>query len=193
MLSQLLAVSATLPTDAAPAHLVVDALSGAAEVQSPPTSHSPPHPHDAAAAQTVAPNFVGLSIEVPSVMGMIGTADAPRHSLAQALKNLAALTPGPHAGPILRLGGNSADSSCWHTASSGGHCVAKRGGVTKSVPCCSYNITDRDLQAYSAFAKIAPNTSFVIGELNPGLAHGVPKIVWLYESWSTARAFPSLG
>lgn len=113
-------------------------------------------------SRTIAPNFVGLSIEVPSVMGMIGTANAPRHALAQALRNMADLTAGPHAGPILRLGGNSADSSCWHTVSSGGTCTRTRDHVTTSFPCCAYNITEKDLDAYAAFAKIAPNITYVI-------------------------------
>jgi hypothetical protein len=122
--------------------------------------------HEAAAAAaksgTIAPNFVGLSIEVPSVLGMIGTASAPRHALAQALKNMAELTAGPHPGPILRLGGNSADSSCWHTVNSGGTCTRTRDHVKTSSPCCAYNITEKDLEAYAEFAKIAPNISYVI-------------------------------
>jgi hypothetical protein len=46
--------------------------------------------------------------------------------MANALRNFYELTPGPHAGPVLRLGGNSADTSCFNDHRSG----------------CNYTITD---------------------------------------------------
>lgn len=45
-----------------------------------------------------------------------------------------------HPGPVLRLGGNSADESCFNDD---GHAVSSL---------CHYNITSRDLNAYRAFA-----------------------------------------
>ena len=81
----------------------------------------------------VAPNFVSFSIEISSVLKMIGS-DGRCASLAQAYRNLARLTPGSHAGPVLRLGGNSADSSCY--------------GVNASSK-CRYEITENDLQVSS--------------------------------------------
>ena len=101
---------------------------------------------------SVAPNFVGLSIEVGSVLKMMGS-DGSRASFAQALRNLHALTPGAHAGPVLRLGGNSADDSCF-------------GGGGGSAALCKYNISAAgDLAAYRAFAASTAadaNVSYVI-------------------------------
>ena len=65
-----------------------------------------------AGSDPVPPNFVGLSIEVGSVLKMMGS-NGTKASFAQALRNLHQLTPGAHAGPVLRLGGNSADDSCF--------------------------------------------------------------------------------
>jgi hypothetical protein len=88
----------------------------------PPPKHLPSTPtteiHVSSAARMgdpIPPNFVGLSMEVAAVLSMLG-AHGNRSALAQALRNLAALTPYPHAGPVLRLGGNSADESCWGDA-----------------------------------------------------------------------------
>lgn len=51
----------------------------------------------------VSPNFVGFSIEVSDVLGMIGDIgqNAP---YAQLLANLARMTEGNKLGPVLRLG-----------------------------------------------------------------------------------------
>jgi hypothetical protein len=88
-------------------------------------------------ADIVSPGFVGFSIEVSSVLHMIGD-DGNKLSYAQCLRNLAQLTPGPHAGPVLRLGGNSADGSCYDMAN-------------KTVG-CKYEITANDLASYYNFA-----------------------------------------
>ena len=61
----------------------------------------------------VAPNFCGLSIEVPATPEMLL---APAATL---LAHLYETTPAPHAGPVLRIGGNSADSSCFESNASG--------------------------------------------------------------------------
>ena len=93
-------------------------------------------------------NFVGLSMEVPSVLKFLGSA-GNNTAVAQLLRNLAAFTPSPHPGPVLRLGGNSADRSCW-------------GSVQ---PSCSFEITRQQLDAYRAFATTAAadvNVSYVI-------------------------------
>ena len=79
----------------------------------------------------VPPNFVGLSIEVGSALKMMGAAgeSAP---FAQALRNLHALTPGDHAGPVLRIGGNSADDSCFVAEGAPPHVVAKGGRLARA-------------------------------------------------------------
>ena len=107
----------------------------------------------------VAPNFIGLSIEVGAVPRMIGIS-GNSSALATVLHHLYALTARPHAGPTLRLGGNSADESCWHT-------VAPAYSAK-----CSYSIQDADLDAYVTFANTtaaAANVSFII-DTNFGLS-----------------------
>ena len=53
----------------------------------------------------VAPNFVGFSLEIYSVEALIGRAGGPpQQSYAQLLRNLHALSGGPHAGPVIRVG-----------------------------------------------------------------------------------------
>ena len=88
----------------------------------------------------VAPNFCGLSIEVPATPEMLL---APAATL---LAHLYETTPAPHAGPVLRIGGNSADSSCFESNASG----------------CKHAIQRDELQNYATFAKIAPNISYVV-------------------------------
>ena len=55
-------------------------------------------------------------------------------------------------GPVIRIGGNSAEDSCFvpdgHAAPASTHCVQ--------------NITMGDLGAYKRFAELSPNCSFVI-------------------------------
>ena len=125
----------------------------------------------AAGAPTVSPAFVGLSIELYNALPMLGAAAAPRRAMAQALLNFADMTPGPHEGPVLRLGGNSADSACWHAAAGlpappppqGDHPGYRGGGG--DLCACGYNVTGADLAAYRAFAALTPrlNASFVLG------------------------------
>eukprot|EP01047_Picozoa_sp_COSAG01_P111896 COSAG01_NODE_40666_length_461_cov_0.569061_1_plen_122_part_10 len=65
----------------------------------------------------VAPNFVGFSLEIYNIESMIGRPEEPpRQSYAQLLRNLHSLSSGPHAGPTLRLGGNSAEETCFVAA-----------------------------------------------------------------------------
>ena len=88
--------------------------------------------------KAIQPNFVGLSIEVPAMLSMIG-ATGNSSAMAQALRNLAELTPSPeHAGPVLRVGGNSADESCWDDAHTHG---------------CAHRIRMEELVAYKSFAQ----------------------------------------
>jgi len=102
----------------------------------------------------VAPNFCGLSIEVGAVLKMLGPTgeSAP---LATLLRHLHALTAGAHAGPTLRLGGNSADDSAWLGAA-----------PVKPLPAgISYQILPADLAAYTTFAAktaAAANVSIII-------------------------------
>ena len=76
------------------------------------------------------------------------------HALATLLRHLHDLTPGPHPGPTLRFGGNSADNSAWLD-----HPDAP-------LPTgCNYGITQRDLSAYVNFASrtaAAANVSLII-------------------------------
>eukprot|EP01052_Picozoa_sp_SAG31_P046198 SAG31_NODE_8736_length_1397_cov_1.622496_2_plen_153_part_01 len=92
-------------------------------------------------APPVAPNFVGLSIEVPAVLHMIGEAGGS-NGLATLLAHFYDLTAGPHAGPTLRFGGNSADDSAWLPGAAGGPLPE---GI-------SYAISEKDLDAYATFA-----------------------------------------
>ena len=93
-------------------------------------------PTVARAGRSVPPNFVGLSIEVTAVLAMLGSTGNST-PMAQCLRNLASLTPQPHAGPVLRLGGNSADKSCFDDS---------------STPGCAHRITKEELAAYKEFA-----------------------------------------
>ena len=92
------------------------------------------------ASAPVDPNFVGLSIEVSA------TAEMLVKPTAVLLSHLAATTPAPHAGPVLRIGGNSADESCFESNVTG----------------CNHIITSDELKHYKAFAATAPNVSFVV-------------------------------
>ena len=126
--------------------------------------------------ETVSPSFVGFSIEVGGVLGMIGT-DGNEKRFAQLLRNLD-LTPGPHSGPVLRLGGNSADSSCFQPADNPGSLP----------PGCRYKITDADLNAYARFAEETAkdlNISFVI-DTNFGISSD-PALVALPHVRSLAK------
>ena len=109
--------------------------------------------------RTVAPNFIGLSIEVGGALEMIGSR-GNSSALAAVLHHLYSATAPPHEGPTLRIGGNSADNSCWHTAAS---------GHTKLQ--CRYVIQDADLEAYITFAAVTAkkaNVSYII-DTNFGL------------------------
>jgi len=101
---------------------------------------------------TVPTNFVGFSIEVPQALDMLSdAARGPKLAYANLLWNLYNFSAGafPAApGPVLRIGGNSADESCYAEA-------------VRS-PRCKYEITRGDLEAYRAFARVAPNVSFVL-------------------------------
>jgi alpha-N-acetylglucosaminidase len=104
----------------------------------------------------VSPVFVGLSTETYDAVKMYGSAANSRQSVAQALLNFKDLTPGVHEGPVIRVGGDSADSSCWKTVSDNNcsckHCPGQKDCI--NVRCCSYNITITDLDAYAAFAGV---------------------------------------
>jgi hypothetical protein len=122
-------------------------------------------------APKISPGFVGLSLETYAREAMLGTPAHPRAALAQALANMARMTPGAHEGAVLRIGGNSADESCW---------LPEHGGRPIAPPSCNcaYNLTSVDLDAYRSFAALArnlgANVSFVLdtnlGCGNPALA-----------------------
>ena len=107
----------------------------------------------------LGPNFVGFSVEVSGILGMVGSTGT-NSKFARVLQNLADLTPEPHAGPVLRIGGNSADDSCYESPNTGAYAG------------CKHNITAADLLAYKTFAMstaAAANVSYVI-DTNFGLS-----------------------
>ena len=96
--------------------LGVAAAAGGARLATSPTLHVAVGP-PLAGLPPVAPNFVGFSVEIYNIEAMIGRAGGkPSHSYAQLLRNLYSLSAGPHAGPTLRLGGNSAEQTCFVAA-----------------------------------------------------------------------------
>jgi hypothetical protein len=99
-------------------------------------------------ATPVAPNFVGLSIEVWSA------GEYCNAKVAALLRQIRELTPGRHPGPVLRIGGNSVDSSCYVDDD-----------ADALPPSCAYRITRESLRQYAAFAQSAPdlNLSYVLG------------------------------
>ena len=110
----------------------------------------------------VSPVFVGLSTETYEAVKLYGAA-TPRTALAQVLLNFKALTPGAKEGPVMRVGGVSADWSCWKTVADDNvscqHCPGQKN--CQSVRCCQHNISEADLDAYAAFAGIgAESTTF---------------------------------
>ena len=119
----------------------------------------------AAASPPVPPNFVGFSLESYSVR----KAMVPPY--ARLLSHLHGATHGSHAGPVIRIGGDSADQSCW---------APRPPGSTADETQCARNISSADLLAYRAFAEAAgpsANISFVIdtnlkqGDASVGAAH----------------------
>lgn len=126
-------------------------------------------------AAQVAPNFVGLSIEVGAVLRMIGET-GESEPLATLLGHFHGMTAGPHAGPTLRFGGNSADDSAWL-----GDGAAPPDPLPAGI---SYAITKKDLEAYTTFASrtahVSANVSLIIdtnfGTSTDPLRFGVPHI-----------------
>ena len=97
----------------------------------------------------VSQNFIGVSVEVAGMIEYVGV-KGDRRSYAQALANLRK-SVGDYAGPTIRIGGNSADASCW--------------GPDATSLCVSHNITAADLAAYRTFVTTTAkdvNTSLVI-------------------------------
>ena len=77
-------------------------------------------------------------LQVTAALGMIGS-DGGRAPLATLLRHLHELTPGPHPGPTLRFGGNSADDSAYLNNSD-----PLPAGI-------GYRINETDLAAYTTF------------------------------------------
>eukprot|EP00756_Hemistasia_phaeocysticola_P031180 Hpha_TRINITY_DN16336_c0_g2::TRINITY_DN16336_c0_g2_i1::g.60671::m.60671 len=104
----------------------------------------------------VSRNFVSFSVEVTNAVKLFG-----EPSYAQALLNLRKSKgdTGDYTGPLVRIGGNSADKSCWVGAATAGECKY-------------HNITDADFDAYKQFvtqtAK-AVNTKLIL-DINFGLS-----------------------
>eukprot|EP01050_Picozoa_sp_SAG11_P019265 SAG11_NODE_3042_length_2738_cov_1.067450_1_plen_333_part_10 len=116
----------------------------------------------------VSPIFLGLFTATLQGALLFGPAAAPPVGVAQALLNLKQMTPGYLGGPVLRVGGSSADSSCWGSVADGNQSCMHNGAF---VPCCAYNTTRHDLDAYAVFAGVdgtigtlrSLNGSFAIG------------------------------
>ncbi len=112
-------------------------------------------------------NFVGFSNEVHATTQILGDVPAtPRRPYMQLLANLQNTSSGESTNMVLRVGGNSADNSCWDTANLSA--------------ACRYNYTQRDLDTYEAFAAAAAtgyeiNVSFVVGTNLGGLDNPVPE------------------
>ena len=98
-----------------------------------------------ALGQPIAPNFIGLSLELFGVHYYLNS------KVATLLRELRSLTPGAQPGPVLRIGGGSADASCFVDA----------GPMPLG---CGHRITRADLAEYAAFAAREPdlNLSYVI-------------------------------
>jgi hypothetical protein len=84
--------------------------------------------------------------------------------------------------PVIRIGGNSAEDSCYIPNAS----------TAPASPHCTQNITAADLAAYARFAAVAPNVSYVIdtnlmqGDPSVGAAHieGLTEAgLWLVASF----------
>lgn len=128
----------------------------------------------------VATNFVGFSMEIYSVLHMIGPGDGqPRDSYAQLMRNLHGLSGAEgHPGPVLRIGGNSAEDSCFVAA----------GAPPPNLTHCVQNITMADLNAYRRFAEIAPNVTYVI---DTNLMQGDPTVAAAHiRAIGEARLWP---
>lgn len=106
----------------------------------------------------VPPNFVGFSTENEP----LGLKDVLNAGFAQAFQNLYATTAGAHPGPVLRVGGNSADDWCFHS-------TADTAPVREG---CSGVFNETTLQQQLAFAKLTSkmdiNFKYVI-DTNLGL------------------------
>lgn len=119
----------------------------------PPGAQQPP--------PSVPPNFVSLSMETPGAPVWLGRTGRAQHSLARALLQLKQLTPSAVEGPVLRIGGNSADDSCWQSVADANASCLSNGA---RVRCCSYNITaEVDMASYAAFTGLAGD---IFAELN---------------------------
>eukprot|EP00750_Incisomonas_marina_P018388 INCI2923.2.p1 GENE.INCI2923.2~~INCI2923.2.p1 ORF type:complete len:497 (-),score=64.62 INCI2923.2:537-1964(-) len=103
----------------------------------------------------VPANFIGFSTEVGSALSMIG-ANGTKASYAQLLANLINRSGSlESAGPVLRIGGNSADESC----------LKVNPGGDQDYSGCEYNISSVDFAAYLQFASDTAahtNMSFVL-------------------------------
>ncbi len=103
-----------------------------------------------ATSPAIQPNFASFSIEVGSALGWTGLNTTQPKSSFLALMSYLRLTP--HApGPILRIGGNSADNSWWNPAPK-----------QPRPPNITYDIGEVDLLAVDAAVR-AINGSAVYG------------------------------
>jgi len=126
-----------------------------------------------AAEPPIPPNLVGFSLESYSVRKALFAPYARllRH-LHEATTDSTGGGGGGHAGPVIRIGGDSADNSCWWPR--------PEGSRPDEAQCKQGNITAVDLQVYKAFALAAgpgANLSYVIdtnlkqGDAAVGAAH----------------------
>ena len=110
----------------------------------------------ASTSHPIPPNFVGFSTENEPQ----GVQEMLCSGMYNALRNLHQTTAGSHAGPVIRVGGNSADNWCFHSTTS-----------THPPPVnCSGTFNETTVQRQLAFAKQAQtiDAKFVI-DVNFGL------------------------
>ena len=114
----------------------------------------------------VSPGFVGLSIETYHVVGML--AGQRGVQLRNALANMYDLTPRNNPGPVIRVGGDSSDTSCF---------IGSDGNMPVQGCTCDYNITISDLQLYRNFStKFSAQNGHVKFVLGTNLACGKPEM-----------------
>lgn len=83
-----------------------------------------------------------------------------------------------HPGPVIRIGGNSAEDSCF----------VPDGHALPALTHCVQNITMADLVAYRRFAEVSPNCTFVI---DTNLMQGDPAVAAAHiRAIGEARLWP---
>ncbi|KAK3248317.1 hypothetical protein CYMTET_42214 [Cymbomonas tetramitiformis] len=151
-------------------------------------------------SQPITSNFIGFSLQIAEAINQLRLKDAGGQwqvhgALLQMLRNLheishparsgGAISPGP----VLRLGGTSADNTCFE--------------YPPKTEGCSYNLTISDLATYRRFAKSAlerfgMNLPFVLGTnlggaVNPKVAARLIRVLTEQHLWDAPVALVEIG